>query len=118
MINYKSIGAHYDEDREGAVFGNIPLVFFATDDGDNRYSLCAQSFDGSWMNTVPILPEQTDEYYSEPVLFLLITYPKIDVERLRSLVNSHPPLKEIIDRVKPARQTITDPHVRSVFCAL
>ena len=121
MINHKlneSIGGHYDNDREGAVFGDIPLVFFATDDGDNRYSLCAQSFDGSWMNMVPVLSEQTEEYYAEPVLFLLVTYPDINIEQLRSLVNSHPPLKEIVDRISPARYTIRDPHVRRVFCAL
>ncbi len=121
MINHKlneSIGGHYDNDREGAVFGDIPLVFFATDDGDNRYSLCAQSFDGSWMNMVPVLPEQTDEYYSESVLFLLVTYPDINTDSLSKLVNSHHPLKEIVDRISPARYTIRDPHVRRVFCAL
>ena len=109
---------HYDENREGPVFGDIPLVFFVIEDGDDQYSLCAQSFDGSWMNTVPVRPEQSDEYDDESVLFLLVTYPDIDVEQLRSLVNSHPPLKEIVDRVSPARYTITDPHVRRVFCAL
>ena len=109
---------HYDENREGAVYGDIPLVFFATEDGDDKYSLCAQSFDGSWMNSVSVLPEQTDEYYAESVLFLLVTYPDINTDSLSKLVNSHPPLKEIVDSVSVARYTITDPHVRNVFCAL
>jgi hypothetical protein len=109
---------HYDDDREGPVYGDIPLVFFVIEDGDDKYSLCAQSFDGSWMNTVPIPHEQTDEYDDESVLFLLVTYPDIKVEQLRSLVNSHTPLKEIVDRVSVARYTITDPHIRRVFCAL
>lgn len=122
MINHKlneSIGGHYDFDLEGVVFGDIPLLFYIITPQPNVYQLCCQSFDekdnGS---SIQLNTDMNDANYIESVLFLLVTYPDIDVEQLRSLVNSHPPLKEIVDRVSPARYTITDPHVRRVFCAL
>lgn len=115
----ESIGGIYDLDLEGVVFGDIPLLFFIISPEPGTYHLCRQSFDDKDDGAqIKLDDDQNEPNYIESVLFLLVTYPKIDIEQLRSLVNNHPPLKEIVDRVKPARYTITDPHVRSVFCAL
>lgn len=115
----ESIGGHYDEDLEGVVFGDIPLLFYIVASKPNIYQLCCQSFDekdnGS---SVQLDTDQNDANYIESVLFLLVTYPDINTNSLSKLVNSHPPLKEIVDRVSVARYTIRDPHVRRVFCAL
>ncbi len=115
----QSIGGHYDEDLEGVVFGDIPLLFFIVSPNPDTYQLvCVSTDDKDKGNTIQLDADQNDANYIESVLFLLVTYPDINVEQLRSLVNSHPPLKEIVDRVSVARYTITDPHIRRVFCAL
>lgn len=123
MTNHKlneSIGGHYDEDLEGVVFGNIPLLFYILTTKPNNHLLCCVPTLGDDDNgsSVQLDTDLNDANYVESVLFLLVTYPDINVEQLRSLVNSHPPLKEIVNRVSVARYTITDPHVRRVFCAL
>ncbi len=115
----QSIGGHYDEDLEGVVFGDIPPLFFIVSPNPNTYQLvCVSTDDKDKGSTIQLNTDQNDANYIESVLCLLVTYPDIDVEQLRSLVNSHPPLKEIVDRVSVARYTIRDPHVRRVFCAL
>ncbi len=124
MITYnliQSIGGHYDEDLDGVVFGDIPLLFFIVSPNPDTYQLvCVSTDDQDKGSTIQLDTDQNDANYIESVLFLLVTYPDITnhLDTLRSLVNSHPPLKEIVDRVSVARYTITDPHVRNVFCAL
>jgi hypothetical protein len=115
----QSIGGHYDFDLEGVVFGDIPLLFYIVSPQPNVYQLCRQSFDDKDDGaSIQLDTDQNDANYIESVLFLLVTHPDINVEQLRSLVNSHPPLKEIVDRVSVARYTIRDHHIRRVFCAL
>jgi len=114
----QSIGGHYDEDLEGVVFGDIPLLFFIVSLQPNVYQLCRQSFDDKDDGSIQLDTDQNDANYIESVLFLLVTYPEINTDSLSKLVNSHPPLKEIVDRVSVARYTIRDAHIRRVFCAL
>ena len=123
MINHKlneSIGGHYDEDLEGVVFGDIPLLFYIVTTKPNHHLLCCVPIFGDDDNgsSIQLDTDQNDANYIESVLFLLVTYPDINTDSLSDLVNSHPPLKEIVDRISPARYTIRDPHVRRVFCAL
>lgn len=122
MTNHKlneSIGGHYDEDLEGVVFGNIPLLFFIVSPNPDTHQLvCVSTDDQDKGNTIQLDTDLNDANYIESVLFLLVTYPEINTDSLSVLVNSHPPLKEIVDRISPARYTIRDPHVRRVFCAL
>lgn len=122
MINHKlneSIGGHYDEDLEGVVFGEIPLLFYIVSPNPDTYQLvCVSTDDKDKGNTIQLDTDLNDANYIESVLFLLVTYPDINTDSLSVLVNSHPPIKEIVDRILPARHSITDPHVRRVFCAL
>jgi len=122
VINHKlneSIGGHYDEDSEGVVFGNIPLLFFIVSPNPDTYQLvCISTDDKDKGNTIQLDTDLNDANYIESVLFLLVTYHDINTDSLSKLVNSHPPFKEIVDRVSVARYTIRDPHVRRVFCAL
>ncbi len=121
---FSQLGGQDDTDTGLFSFGDIPLLFFIVSPQPNTHHLCyVEASDADTGQQVKLNPdpndqEQTMANLAESVLFLLVTYPKIDVEQLRTLINHHPPLKEIVDRVKPARYTITDPHARSVFCAL
>ena len=121
---FHQLGATQDEDTQMFSFNDIPLLFSVVCPQPDTYYLCmVETGDDDNGSKVQLHPdpndqEQTTRNLAESVLFLLVTYPDIDVEQLRSLVNSHPPIKEIVDRVSPARYTITDPHVRRVFCAL
>lgn len=123
MTNHKlneSIGGHYDEDLEGVVFGDIPLLFYIVAPKPSNQLLCCVPTLGYDDNgsSIQLDTDLNDANYIESVLFLLVTYPEINTDSLSVLVNSHPPLKEIVDRISPARYTIRDPHVRRVFCAL
>jgi len=122
VINHKlneSIGGHYDEDLEGVVFGDVPLLFFIVSPNPDTYQLvCVSTDEKDNGSSIQLDTDQNDANYIESVLFLLVTYPDINTDSLSTLVNSHPLLKEIVDRVSVARYTITDPHVRRVFCAL
>ena len=123
MINHKlneSIGGHYDEDLEGDVFGEIPILFYILTTKPNNHLLCCVPTLGDDDNgsSIQLDTDLNDANYIESVLFLLVTYPDINTDSLSKLVNSHPPLKEIVDRISPARYTIRDPLVRRVFCAL
>jgi len=123
VINHKlneSIGGHYDKDLEGVVFGDIPLLFYIVTTKPNHHLLCCVPIFGydDKGSSIQLDTDQNDANYIESVLFLLVTYPDINTDSLSTLVNSHPPLKEIVDRVSVARYTIRDPHVCRVFCAL